>query len=223
MRETRCAPSSSSAAAGGGRRDHPLDDAFHDVKNLLGVISLNASRLGRKLRPTGDVLRHLEMISRSAEELVELSRLLEEHARLQAGHLRLEPTPFDAVELAEEASQRVRRPPRVPAPIQIQGQAGRVVGDRALVAQALTYLLQIELDRCADGSQVRLEVAPATSGTSFRTWAEAEHEDPAEEAVARHRRALAHHIAQGLVAAHGGTWEPEPHPRGLPRVRFVLP
>ncbi len=217
-------------------RDDFLAMASHDLKNPLGVVTMNASILERVVTadPACRTLRLVDGIRRAGEQMQRLIEDLLDVASVEAGQLRLEPVEVQASELLAEVAA-LHGPTAATRSVELvsdASDAGPVRCDRQRVLQVLGNLVANALRYAPPGTRVRLaaaragdvvQVSVADQGPGIRP-------DELPRIFERYYRGgdkggtgLGLFIARALVEAHGGRLDAEAPPGGGSRFRFTLP
>ena len=193
----------------------------HDLKNPLSTALMNVQILLRKLPATEEareLRRPVERIQKAAERMERLIRDLLDLAKLDAGHLSIEPLPeevhglvSDAIELLREAaaagSLRLTH--------SVAPGAGRARCDRERILQVMSNLVGNAIKFTPSGGEVTVGAEP--SGADVLFWVRDTGPGIAEEdrawifdrywqarQTAHKGTGLGLSIAKGLVEVHGG-------------------
>ena len=206
-------------------REQVLAIVAHDLRNPLASILLNASFLDRAdaggadaaaLRSRGEVIRSSCLrMSLLIDDLLDADSI-------QAGRLRVAPSPQDAGALASEALESLRAVAEkggVALVLQVDDALPLAEADHGRVVQVLQNLLSNALHATAAGGRVEVQVQRAGPDTlRFRVRDSGSGIAPQDlpHVFERFRRGgavryrgsgLGLAIARGIVEAHGGTME----------------
>jgi signal transduction histidine kinase len=217
-------------------RDGVLAIVSHDLRNPVLAVSMVADAL-RGLLPEGQGQEYIAMIKRTMAEMDRLIEDLLDVAKIEAGHLRIEPEPHSAADLVAEAVELLR-PVAVERSqileVSVAEDLPAVHADRSRVLQVLSNLVgnavkfspeggRITLHGVANGDEVRFSVADSGPGIPeehlpriFDRFWQARH-------VRRGGAGLGLSIARGIVEAHGGRIWVESPPGAGAIFHFTLP
>ncbi len=196
-----------------------LSLASHDLRNPLGVVTLNAELLEQTVQGTDRPARLVAGLRRAAAQLNRIVADLLDVAALDAGQLRLVRADVEVGALLHELVEQEReRAANAGISLVTRIEATSPLhADRDRLLQLLRTLLERAVAQAPAGSVVELAARAAGDGLeltiSDRGPAGAD-EGPRVErapgAAERRRAGLDLAVARGLVEAHGGTlaWEP---------------
>lgn len=218
MRETRAAEASLRKAL--QARDEVLGVVSHDLRNPVGTIFSSASLLLELDLNPEKRREHMGSIKRSAERMNLLIQDLLDVARMEAGALRVAPTPFHLQELLEEvlAFQRGRGEEKgVSIRCRLPDPGAQGWGDRDRVLQVLSNLVVNALKFTPPGGRVEMGARVELHEEGVLFWVTDSGPGIAPEdqlrlfdrfwQVSRRDKrgtGLGLSIVKGLVEAHGG-------------------
>ncbi len=212
----------------------------HDLRNILGTIAMSAEMLAKRALASGEAAsedsRHAERIQRSTARMNRLVGDLLDVVSLEAGELRVNPEPHDAVELAKEAIGAFL--PSFGAKgltLTLEAPPGSIhmAFDHDRLLQVLANLLGNALKFTGPGGSVRLSLSRVGAEARFAvidTGAGV----PASHAAAIFERfqqvtkdkrglGLGLYISKCIVEAHGGSiWVESPKSGGA-ALHFTIP
>jgi signal transduction histidine kinase len=192
----------------------------HDLKNPLATIFMNVNLLARKLPPAlaSELMNPVDRIKRAADRMERLIRDLLDLARLDAGHLAIEPAPEepsalvgDALELLHEraAEKSLRLDQHVPSGLpQVRCDHERILQVISnLVGNAIKFTPaggEIEVRAEALAEEVLFAVRDTGPGIAEEqiAWIFNRYYQPKQ--TPHHGSGLGLFIAKGLVELHGG-------------------
>jgi two-component system, OmpR family, phosphate regulon sensor histidine kinase PhoR len=131
-------------------KDEFLAMVTHELRNPLAAITGTASLLKDELDdlPAGEQRHYLQIITRNAERLSVMAEDLLDLARLESGHLAINPTSTDLSDIIHQALRAAAKPPdkeltitaHLPERLQLYADAGRLrqVADN-LLSNAIKY------------------------------------------------------------------------------------
>jgi signal transduction histidine kinase len=219
-------------------RDDFLGMVSHDLRTLLGGIALSAELLASRVDPppSADTLRHAERIQRFSGRMSRLIGDLLDVVSLDAGVLRVVPTPCDTVLLSQEtidsfqpsfAAKGIALDAALPeAPLLAAFDHDRIVQVLAnLLGNALKFTARggsVHLRVARDGREVRISVADDGPGIPAH---QRTHIFERFRQLSPDRRGLGLglFIAKSLVEAHAGRIWVESPPTGGTTMHFTLP
>lgn len=211
----------------------------HDLKNPLATIFMNVKILGRKLPPpetAPELHTPLDRIKRAGERMDRLIRDLLDLARIDAGHLVIEPAPEDAHALLAEALETVREPAAAKS-IRLDLSAPElppVRCDHERILQVLSNLLGNAVKFTPEGGDIELRaerrgdevlfavkdsgpgIPPEQLGSIFNRYWQAKE-------TAHQGTGLGLSIAKALVELHGGHICVDSKPGAGSTFYFTLP
>jgi signal transduction histidine kinase len=221
-------------------RDDFLGIVSHDLRTLLGGISLSAAVLAQRASEQGETgastLEHVDRIQRFAARMNRLLGDLLDAVSLEAGSLAIAPRPHDVVKLVRELTE-IFQPAFAAKRLAFSSEvvAGCLLAecDEERIIQVLANLLSNALKFTEQG-HVALSVAPRGHEVCFSvTDTGVGIPDTDRDAVfdrfrqvkAGDRRGigLGLYIAKCIVEAHGGRIWAEANEGGGTAVRFTLP
>jgi signal transduction histidine kinase len=217
----------------------------HDLRNPLTVVVWSAQLLARRV-PEGDpARRHLDGVTRAAEELNQMLSELSDAARIPDGRLArvIEPTEDALAPLLEQAAAASR--PQIEAKglaltLDLPPDLGAIACDRERITRLVASLVAGAVRRSPKGGAVRVSAGRRGAGAREEVRISVEDRGPVIEPVDREviftlpaatppgetRRprpagsAIALFVARGVAEAHGGRiWVDPAADQGA---RFVL-
>lgn len=224
-------------------RDAFVANVTHEFRTPLTAIKGAAENLldGIAGALSADQREYVEIVRDHATRLTSTVNELLQAARLQGGHVELQPEPLDARAIVEEVAsglQPLARERRVQ--LEVRGSEARVAADREKLRRAVENLISNAVKFTDDGGRVTVEIRPASDAVEVAVR-DTGHGIPPEDlprlferfyrgSARRPGTGLGLSIARNLVRLHGGdiTVESEVG-RGsefrvrLPRVTTQLP
>ena len=220
-------------------RDDFLGMVSHDLRNMLGGITLSATMLVKQAATEANggaaTLRHAELIKRFSVRMNRLVGDLLDLVSLEAGKLRVTPQPLDAVQLVKDSGEEFQpsfSAKGVTLTTDIAADAILAKIDHERIHQVLANLLGNALKFTERGGNVALSVARTGSEVRFSVT-DTGVGIPAGQAAAIFERfrqvgtndglGLGLYIAKCIVEAHGGSIWAETPERGGTALLFTLP
>jgi signal transduction histidine kinase len=220
----------------------------HDLRNPLTVVVWSAQLLARRL-PTDDAAgRHLQSITRAAEEMNQILHELGDAARIPDGRLAqaIELVEGEIRPLAEQAvaaNQGQINSKQITLAFEVPADLGTIACDKDRMGRVLTALLSGALRRSPKGGRVSLSASRRVSGHGEELRIDVEDAGPEippddQEALftlptaprpgsPRRPRptgsAIALFVARGVIEAHGGRLWVESEPGQGARFVLTLP
>ncbi|MEY4546252.1 MAG: hypothetical protein RL685_2447 [Pseudomonadota bacterium] len=215
-------------------RDDMMGIVAHDLRNPLGLISLEAAILRSKL-PVGEAQRHAESIERVTHQMGQLIGSMLDATTIEAGNFAVAPQPCSVGELLSEARASfeplcTNKGVRFEAHAQV---SQLLLADRERVLQVLSNLIGNALKFTPAGGVISLRVESEEAVARFsvtdtgpgvpvqnlpylfeRFWKDG--------APGKRGTGLGLFIARGIVEAHGGRIWAE-NVAGGARFSFTLP
>jgi signal transduction histidine kinase len=214
-------------------RDDFLGMVSHDLRTMLGTISLTAEMLSKSAAKQGaggaTTMAHAERIHRSATRMNRLVSDLLDVVSLEAGSLHISPRPIDSCQLVKDVAEAFH-PTFVAQGIALSTDTPPgtllVMCDHERIFQVLANLLSNAVKFTEHGGQVALSVSQA--GPDVRlSVTDTGVGIPADKATAIFERfrqvstkdrrglGLGLYIAKSIVDAHGGSiWTESPSGQG---------
>ncbi len=224
------------AEAASRARDDILGVVAHDLRNPLTAISMYASLLLEAPRDAETQRGQLRTMLELTEQMNRLIQDLLDVSRIEAGQLRVHPTPLPVPPLLDDALDLVRMAAGargISLEVDAQGGLPRVLADRDRVLQVLSNLLGNAVKFTPRGGRVTLrawgrkgevEVAVSDSGPGIPPDHLPRVFDRFWQGDARRAGAgLGLAIARGIVEAHGGRIRVESSDGAGSTFAFTLP
>lgn len=202
-------------------RDDVLRFVSHDLRNPLNIIGFAAKQI-LDLLPSeasfGEVAERVDIVRRASAQMSRLVDDLLDVARIEAGHLAIEPRPEPVIELVRDAV-RTMQPLASARSIRIEAVLPesdiRVRADRDRFHQVVGNLVGNAIRFTPEGGRVGLSAEPAGSAIRFCVTdtgpgIAAEHLDRVFDRFWQAREAgragagLGLAIVKGIIEAHGG-------------------
>lgn len=198
-------------------RESFVANVTHDLRTPLTAIKGAAENLldGIAGVLSADQREYVEIVREHATRLTGTVNELLQDARLQGGHVELQPEPLDARAVVEEVAsglQPIARERRVH--LEVRGIEARVAADREKLRRAVENLISNAVKFTDDGGQVTVEVIPDRDAVEVAVR-DTGHGIPADELPKLFERfyrgsarkpgtGLGLSIARNLVRLHGG-------------------
>jgi signal transduction histidine kinase len=220
----------------------------HDLRNPLTVVVWSTQLLARRIGPEDASRRHLDAVTRAAEELNQMLHDLSDAARIPDGRLptALSLEPCEPAALVEQVVTSIRpsaENKHLTFTVTVAGGLPSLRCDRERIARVLGWLLANAVRRTPRGGALSLRAAASTGGgaPSLRIVVEdgGPHIAPEDRAAifrfpsappsgtARRPRAmsptLALFVARGVAEAHGGELDLDGDPAHGARFVLTLP
>jgi signal transduction histidine kinase len=218
-------------------RDEVLGFVTHDLRNPLSAIHMLAELLAEPEISTEMRLRHVERITRSAEQMDRLIEDLLDVAAAESGRMTLSPIPLCPRAFTRDAAEMLAATARkreVDVEVEVPAALPAVEADPDRLFRVVGNLLENAVKHSPPGGRVR--VAAREDGEHVRFSVTDEGAGIAPEHVehvfdrfwqARHSRrggaGLGLAIARGIVEAHGGRIWVESAPGAGSTFSFTLP
>jgi signal transduction histidine kinase len=221
-------------------RDDLIAVVSHDLRNLLGVLSMSAEAIVRSL-PEGALTekqrRHGEAIHRTSGRMERLIRDLLDMGSIEAGRLNLEPHAEDVGGLlaqAEEDLQPLASARSLRLEVEAPPSPLTVRADRQRVFQVLSNLVGNAIKFTPSGGSIQLRSGRSGEWVVFAVRDSGPGIDPMHlsrifdryyqgQSAEPGSMGLGLFIARGIVEAHGGRIWAESAPGSGSRFLFTLP
>ena len=220
----------------------------HDLRNPLTVVVWSAQLLARRIPQDDAARRHVDGITRAAEEMNQMLHELSDAARIPVGRLgqAIELAEAEVGPLAEQAAAANRaqiHSKEIALTLDLPTDLGTISCDKERIARVLAALMSAAVRRSPKGGAVILRASRGVSGR--RAEARIVVEDGGPDIPPEDREALfalptapapgsarpprpggsaiALFVARGVIEAHGGRLWLEPKPDQGARFVLTLP
>lgn len=203
-------------------REEFLAIVSHDLRTPLSVIAVNAAMIAARVSadtPAADLVRAVERIQRSADQMGRMLSDLLDATRFEHGQFKLSPRMGDVVGVVKEcagAFDAVARSHGVSVHVDVPDARVRARFDRDRILQVLSNLVRNALQFTQSGGLITLRVIPEAagcridvcdSGSGIATDDLQRIFDRFHQAVNANRSGLGLglYISRAIVEAHGGS------------------
>ena len=203
-------------------REEFLAIVSHDLRTPLNVIEVSAAMIAERVAaetPDADLVRAVERIQRSAEQMGRMLSDLLDATRFEHGQFKLSPRMGDVVGVIKESAgafDAIARSHGVSLHVDVPDARVRARFDRDRILQVLSNLVRNALQFTRSGGLITLRVIPETpgcridvcdSGSGIATDDLQRIFDRFHQAVNANRSGLGLglYISRAIVEAHGGT------------------
>jgi signal transduction histidine kinase len=203
-------------------REEFLAIVSHDLRTPLSVIAVSAAMIAERVSadtPAADLVRAVERIQRSADQMGRMLSDLLDATRFEHGQFKLSPRMGDVVGVVKEcagAFDAIARSHGVSVHVDVPDARVRARFDRDRILQVLSNLVRNALQFTQSGGVITLRVIPETSGcridvcdsgSGIATDDLQRIFDRFHQAVNANRSGLGLglYISRAIVEAHGGS------------------